>query len=146
MQGFNLETSVLQQRKRAHSRNPRTNSALHDNGDAGQLCWDGVTTVGLELKLIAKDYQTQMGKDRRQTAWLLPFSGIPRKCTPPYFPPPLPCLLQPMTASPSLQIQEVHNSLGNKHCQVPYFKSLNTVGLSNTLSYHISFSFSFFIE
>lgn len=67
MQGFNLETSVLQQRKRAHSRNPRTNSALHDNGDAGQLCWDGVTTLGLELLLIANDYQTQMGKDRRQT-------------------------------------------------------------------------------
>lgn len=75
MQGFNLETSVLQQRKRAHSRNPRTNSALHDNGDAGQLCWDGVTTLGLELLLIANDYQTQMGKDRRQTAWLLPSLG-----------------------------------------------------------------------
>lgn len=54
-----------------------------------QLYWDGVTTVGLDLLLISNDYQTPMGKDRRQTAWLLPFSGIPRKCTPPYSPPPL---------------------------------------------------------
>lgn len=57
-------------------------------------------TVGLELLLIDNDYQTQMGKDGRQIASLIPFSGIPRKCTPLYSLPPLPRLLQPMTASP----------------------------------------------
>lgn len=88
MQGFNLEASVLQgQRERARPRNPRVSelsTSLRRMEMLASCAGFELHTVGLELLVI-----NQMGKDGRHTASLLPFSGIPRKCTPPYRPPPL---------------------------------------------------------
>lgn len=102
-------------------------------------------TVGLELLLIVTTTKLRWGKDRDKQPHSPPTPSLGSRESAHHLTPPLtpPACYNPWL--PPLQIQEVHNSLGNKHCQVPYFKSLNTVGLSNTLSYHIPFSFSFFL-
>lgn len=87
MQGFNLEASVLQgQREKGASQEPQNelSTSLRRMEMLASCAGFELHTVGLELLVIKSD-----GERWEIDSLASPFSGIPRKCTPPYRPPPL---------------------------------------------------------